>query len=296
MQVLKPLEFATSQLKSTSAVETYATYASGTTYAKDVFVVYGTRLYQSLQASNTGHQPDTSPTWWIDSGPSNVYAMFDNQVSTQTSATSPLTVVVEPGTFINSLAFLELQGNTLQVSITDGVGGPTVYSSGVINLDSTIILDWHMYFFEPFDFRTEVILTDIPSYLNARITMTLSGSSSVKIGSFIYGTTYDLGGTQYGVSSGIRDYSIKQTDDFGNTTFVQRAFSRRMEGQVFMDNSKINFNQRLLASLRAVPCVWIGSEASDYSLLTVFGYYRDFNIDISYPSHSLCRIEVEGLI
>ena len=221
--------------------------------------------------------------------------MFDGELNTQTTATSPLTVVVDPGAAINSLAFLELEGSQLVVTATDGSGGPTVYTK-TINLDSTEILDWYMYFFEPFSFVSEIVLTDIPPYYNIVITASLTGSGTVKMGSMIYGTSYYLGGTQYGASSGIRDFSVKQTDDFGNVTFVQRAYSKRMDVSLFMENTDLVYKQKLLASLRAVPCVWIGVDDSIYNNLTVFGYYRDFNIDISYPSHSICKLEIEGLI
>ena len=297
MQVIKPVIFQESHLISTTAVETYPTYAAGTTYALNVFVIYNNKVYQSLQASNVGHQPDTSPTWWQYISFGNKLSMFDAEVNTLTTATTSLVTVVQPLSIINSLAYLELQGTQLRVEITDGVGGPTTYDR-TVSLDGTIILDWYMYFFEPSNTMTEVIFTDVPPYVNSRITTTLTAATgnTVALGSMVYGTVYKLGGTQYGVSSGIRDYSIKQTDDFGNTAFLQRAFSRRMEASIFMDNKTIAFNQRLLTSLRAVPAVWIGSESQDYSSLTVFGYYRDFNIDISYPTSSLCRIEIEGLI
>ncbi len=40
-------------------------YASGTTYALGDTVTYSGKIYQSLVNSNTGHQPDTSPTKWV---------------------------------------------------------------------------------------------------------------------------------------------------------------------------------------------------------------------------------------
>ncbi|GJD30016.1 hypothetical protein PMNALOAF_1259 [Methylobacterium adhaesivum] len=43
---------------------TGAAYAAGTTYAKNAGVSYNGSSYVSLQNANTGHQPDTSPTWW----------------------------------------------------------------------------------------------------------------------------------------------------------------------------------------------------------------------------------------
>lgn len=40
------------------------TYAGGTTYALADSVVYNDVFYQSLQASNTGNTPDSSPSYW----------------------------------------------------------------------------------------------------------------------------------------------------------------------------------------------------------------------------------------
>jgi hypothetical protein len=221
MRLLKPIEFQVSQLISTNAVETYPAWSAATTYAKDAYVDYGTYIYQSLVNSNLNKQPNISPTDWILVGPDNTHAMFDNQVSTQTSSTSPLIVTVAPGKVVNSLAFLNLEGSSLSVVMTDGAGGPTVYSS-TTSLDDTIILDWYMYFFEEYNPRTEVILTGIPAYTNGRITMTLTGVSPVKIGNFIYGSIYELGKTQYGASAGILDYSVKQTDDKGSAIRIRQ--------------------------------------------------------------------------
>lgn len=41
------------------------TYAAGTEYDIDDYVIYDSSNYRSLQNSNTGHTPDSSPTWWI---------------------------------------------------------------------------------------------------------------------------------------------------------------------------------------------------------------------------------------
>jgi hypothetical protein len=295
MQLLKPITFQASQIVSTNAVETYPTWASATTYAKDAFVDYGTFIYQSLVNSNLNKQPDISPADWLLIGPDNVHAMFDNQVSTQTTSTSPLNVTINPGRAINSAAFINLTGTQLVVTMTDGAGGPTVYTR-TENLDGSVVEDWYDYFFGEFDQKTDVVLTDLPSYINGRISMSLTGTGSVKIGLFTYGTVYTLGLTQYGASSGIIDYSVKQTDDFGNTTFVQRAYSKRMEASLFVENIQLNKTQKILTDVRATPCVWIGSQDSRFNPLIVFGFYKQFSTTINYPTYSLCSLEIEGLI
>jgi len=295
MKVVKPIPFQDSHLISTSAVETVPLYAAGTTYAIGDIARYGTRLFKSLVSSNLGNQPDISPTKWLDIGPDNKHAMFDNEVSTTTTASSPFVTVIKPLLIFNSLAYLGLSGNSLNVKVQNGTGGPEVYNR-TISLDDTDILDWFMYYFEPFDLLTEVVLTDIPAYTNGVITSTLTGTGTVAISTLIYGTFYELGGTQYGASVGIKDYSVKTTDEFGVTTFVQRAFSKRLDAEIYMDNNRLNFNYKLLSELRAVPSVWIGSDDSTFKPLIVFGYYKDFNVTIKYPTYSLCSLQVEGLI
>lgn len=41
-----------------------ADYAAATTFALGAYCEYGANVYRSLQAGNTGHQPDISPAWW----------------------------------------------------------------------------------------------------------------------------------------------------------------------------------------------------------------------------------------
>lgn len=109
------------------------------------------------------------------------------------------------------------------------------------------------------------------------------------------GTFYTLGDTQYGASVGIIDYSRKETDAFGVTTFVRRAYSKRMSAKLMLDNVQMNKVQRVLADLRATPCAWIGADDVTYAPLVVYGFYKDFSIEVAYPTASYCSLEVEGL-
>jgi hypothetical protein len=304
MKVIKPQTFdPATTVVSTSAVETTPDWTAGS-YAKDAvvlhpFTVNGITVkyhWTSLVSTNTA-EPGTDDTKWVRGDVCNKCAMFDGQVSIPTEATSPLAVTIR-APLANSVAFAGLVGSQLVVEVKDNGASPAVYTR-TINLDGTIILDWYQYFFEPFVQLGEVVLTDLPPYLLGQITMTLTSGSPVEVGEMVWGTSYVLGedGTELGASVGIIDYSRKDTDaDTGRTTFTRRAFSKRMSGQFMVDNNKINAVQRILADIRAVPSVYIGSQEADYAPLVVFGFYRDFSIDIAYPTKSLCRIEVEGLI
>lgn len=297
MKVLKPVKFVQSMLLSSTATDSTPIYSPTTTYAKDALVQYEGNIYISLVASNIGKTPGVlgSEGNWLIKGPTNVYAMFDNQVSTQTIATSPLTVTFAPSAVVDTIALVNISSAvTVSIDVLDKPGGVNVFSR-VYQLDGTIITDWFGYFFEPFNLSSELIIQGIPLYSSAVITISITSGGSVGVGSILFGNVYKLGHTAYGSSVGIRDYSIKETDAFGNTTFVQRPYSRR--GSFSIDIPKANLNKvsKILESIRTTPVVWIATEDDNYQFSTIFGYYKDYNIEISYPSHSLCSLDIEGL-
>lgn len=297
MKVVQPVKFDTGQLISTTATDSTAAYDAGVTYTTGQTVYVGTRRYESLQDANIGNAPQTSPDWWLDIGPLNQYAMFDNQVQTQTVDDEEITVVVAPGAIISSVSFLNVTGATLiEVEIVDGAdpNEPVIYSAS-IPMDDSIILDWYDYFFAPFVPRTDVFLDGIPPYSSGIITVTITGGGTVGIGAMIYGTTYELGEVRMGVTSGIRDYSIKDTDEFGNSIFVERPYSKRMEISALVDKSRFNLVHRVLTAVRATPTIFVASEDPEYEPLIIYGFYRDWNTEISYPKHFLLSIEIEGL-
>lgn len=296
MKVIQPVGITSGMVTSSSATETVALWSSTTTYSKDQRVRYGDFVYVSLQNSNLNKQPDTNPTWWLRYGPSNKWAMFDTNNSTKTVAAPPLTVTVNfTNTVIDSLAFFGLSGTSLTVKIVDTQTNNTIFNQ-TYDLDDTIIIDWYTYFFEPYNSREDLLVLNIPPYGNTAVTVTLSsGSANVEIGTMVAGNLIPLGGTQYGVNVGIKDYSVKETNDFGDITFIRRAYSKRMSASVFVYNKDLRRVHKTLTELRAVPAVWIGSEDSKYEPTVLYGFYKDFSTEISYPDASIMNIELEGL-
>lgn len=295
MKVVKPTTLTAAMLVSTDAAETYSAWNAATAYVLDDIVLRTTteRLYQRLVAGTTATAPESDTVNWLDIGPSNKWAMFDGEISTATTKSTSLTVVLKPG-YVNSLALFGLVGSNLAVTVRDALAGNIVYTLSQ-DLDGTIIADWYQYFFEPVVQLAEVVLTDLPPYGDAHITVVLTGTGTVECGICLAGTFYTLGDTQYGASVGIIDYSRKETDAFGVTTFVRRAYSKRMSAKLMLDNVQMNKVQRVLADLRATPCAWIGVDDTTYAPLVIYGFYKDFSIEVAYPTMSYCSLEVEGL-
>lgn len=300
MRVIKPTPITDSLFVSSTVPETdHAAWSSGTTYADGDFCIHNHRIWESLQGSNTNHNPSTDtsdPPYWLDTGPTNRWAMFDQVVNTSTSTTSSMQIVLQPG-LINSVGLVELVGTYARVELLDG--STTVYDETIYS-DATPMVDWYDYFFEPYDTATEVVFSNLPQYLTGQLRVTIVDTSggTVSCGGLVAGVAYTLGPTEYGATAGITDYSYKSTNAFGAVTIVQRAYSKRSSQRFWLTQEELRRTYRLLADLRSTPCLWLGVEddTETYAPLVVFGFYKEFQIEIAEFSRSFCSLEIEGMI
>lgn len=295
MKVIKPVEFQRSMLIESNVPENdHPAWDEAADYAVGDLVVFEHAVYESAQTPNVGNSPAAEPLYWTYISATNRWRMFDSEVSTQTTVNNRLQVTVAPG-LINSLALLELQGTELRVTGRDGAGGAVIYEH-TQPLDGSIVSDWYEYFFEPFMALSEVVLSNIPAYGSLRLDIEVKApGATVAVGAAVFGSLYQIGRTLRGARAGIMDFSRKETSPTGATRFQKRRYSRRMSPRLIVDNTMVERVYRLLSELRATPCVWVATDAPGFGFFTIFGFYRDFAIDVEYVLHSHCTLEIEGL-
>lgn len=294
MKLIVPNAIADAQLVSSSVPETdYGVWEASTTYWAGARVVHGHRIWESVQAGNAGRDPLTAVAgWWINLGPTNRWAMFDQTVGTETRATEQLTVRLAPGR-INALVLLQV--DAAQVVVTQRVGADVVAQRSIDMIETDRIVDWYAYFFEPIRRKDYVVITDLPVFGESVVEIQLiKNAGEVSCGVCVVGLQVELGLTLASPSAGINDYSRKTTDDFGITSLVRRDFSKRMGVKVVVENREVDRVFTQLAAARALPAVWVGDNA--YTALVIYGWYRDFEVDIAYPDFSYCTLNIEGMI
>lgn len=170
----------------------------------------------------------------------------------------------------------------------------TVYNQTYDLLSDSGINNWYSYFTEEIVYASDLVLTDMPLYGDPTVSVTITNANGdASCGTFVIGQTRELGGTVYGAKGGIQDYSRKETDDFGNYTLVERAFAKRNTYRVVCANAQVDAIFNLLATVRAVPVIWLGTD--DYAFTWTFGWARDWAVEIAYPTQSFLTIEIEGL-
>ena len=301
LSVVQPIGITDAMLISTDVPENdYSAWSSGTTYtvSERVIVASTHKVYESVQGSNINNDPLTSPTWWIEVSPTNRWKVFDlsNGSKTVTSGTTPpkISYSIKPGQAVTALAVLGVENSTsLQITMTDPVYGQ-VYNKTVSFSPVQPASTWWSWFFGQRATPTQEIALDLPTYPNATVSIVLSGGAALAVGAILMGQQMRFGlGISQGARVGIQDYSRKETNEFGDTVLVQRSFARRASFDMIIEKAEVDPFQNFLAAVRAVPCLWIGS--NDYESTVVFGFYKNFDILISYPNHADCELELEGL-
>jgi len=298
-----PISFTTTGTLPTGLVASTVYYVSAPT--TDTFNVSATIGGAAINTSGSQsgtitaigsanyNKPVTNTTYWLDRGNTNRWRMFDSSVTSQTSNTTSIALQFAAVGRIDSVALLNVSAATAQITMTDATDG-VVYNKTITLTSDGGITDWYAWFFDPIERTSDLVVTDMPPYANATINVTLTDTgNTVLCGACVLGQVKEVGDVEVGVRTGIQDYSVKTQDSFGNYTILERAFRKTLNFTLWIDPADVDPLQKLLATYRATPIIYIASD--DYQSAIVYGFYKDFSIDIAYTNKSVCTLSLEGL-
>lgn len=302
MIVVKPVVVTDSNLVSSTIPEPDASQGeilwTAGTYNTGDRRVEGHRIYEVVADPSTTDQPSVGakldPPTWFDVAPTNRFAMFDTVNSTVSIGGTQLVVEIDDPTIINAVSGFSISGATaINIQMDDPVEG-IVYNQDIEMVDNSEVTDWYNYYFSPIIRISQFSVINLPAYVNASVIVTIDGVD-VEIGTLVMGRQFMIGTANHGTSVQLLDFSRKETDDFGNIVVTQGRTSKLVDFDVSIDKSKVNYVFDLISSITTVPAVWIGADDSDDPTL-VYGYYRDFQDNISSPTITDATIQIEGLV
>lgn len=296
--VVQPVAVTDAMLLSTTVPETdHAVWSSGTTYAAGARVILTTgvhKVFESLQAGNTNRPPQTEPSWWVEVGPTNRWALFDGSNSTRTAQSTSISYEIQLAASITAIAALNVYGvNAFRVRLIHPTLG-TIYDETTDLASLPNGVGWWQWFFSTRTAPGVALATDLPGLPGCRLLVDFTGTTDMAIGVLVFGQMREVGdAVLIGASVGIQDYSRKETNSWGETLLVQRRFAKRASFSVRVPAERVDAAIDFLAAVRATPCLFIGS--SKYASAVVYGWYRDFSVTIAYARYSDCSLQIEGL-
>jgi hypothetical protein len=117
VKVLEPILVSDAVLLSSTVPENdQPVWSADATYAIGTKVILSSthRIYEAVKAS-TGVNPAADSTTWLDVGPTNRWAMFDQAVGTLTTATDQIIVRLAPSGQSNAVAVLDTDASKITV-------------------------------------------------------------------------------------------------------------------------------------------------------------------------------------
>lgn len=254
-------------------------------------------IYERLTAGTSATLPESDAANWAKVRATNKWAMFDLSNSTQTQKANSFSFYVFLGAAdaIDHIVFDNVDADAIRVTAWRSDLVATLGYDRTISLKSRSVRGWWQYFFNRFVYRTQAVFDNLPPLAGIAFAVTVFKTGGVaKVGTCVLGRAKNIGTALSGSSVGIRDYSTKDTDRFGNTAVVQRPFSKRMDFSVQIDSPRVDEVENFLAKYRAVPAVYMGAGTA-YSSAVMYGYYTNFGVVIGGPVFSQCNVQVEGL-
>ncbi|WP_157222656.1 hypothetical protein [Novosphingobium sp. AP12] len=269
LQLLQPVPVVGAELVAASVPETdYPEWAVGDTYPLGAHVIKAAthRIYESVVPGNLGDDPAAASGKWLDIGPTNRWAMFDEALGSATSAANQISVTIAAGV-INAVALLDVHAATVRVQAGayDRTTAPN--ESGTVTF------------------------LDLPS-TGGQVTVTIAGPGIVEVGTLLVGDLVGLGSTTDSPKAAIDDYSRKEADEFGEVIVVERAWAKRMTARAMIRTDAIDVVAGRIAAVRARPALWIGKDGLES--LTIYGFFKDFSIEVD-ATVSRLSLSIEGL-
>jgi hypothetical protein len=274
----------------------YRAYDAGHNYSIGNIVTDLTNhdLYQAIAAHTNAPLSDT--TKWKYIGKTNRFRLFDYTRNNRTSVPLEFTVVFAPGKRIDSICLDGIQANSYTVTVTSVLGGGTVFTS-TGSLNTRIVRTWYEHLTVPFTTQPSLNFFNIPPFTDCVVTVTLTATSgNAELAALGVGRFVEMGQTQYGAVSDILNFSSVARDADGNAIMTKRRNIPKSRQTVFCNKTDVNKIMETRDLLNAEPAFWYGiDDATDgyFESVSMLGFYRDFNINVSYPENAVVTFELE---
>jgi hypothetical protein len=295
--VVPPVVIDDVKLLTTDVPENdYPEWSNVTNYVKgDRVILSSTHKIYEAASANTNKNPATNKTIWLEVSATNRWKVFDDRTLSQTEQVGSMSYTILPGKVINTVGLINCHAKTARVRVTDPIDG-LVYDKTKKFIGKLSKGDWYEYFFEEIIRETDKVFLDLPAYGSAQVQIDIENALNMcRCGVITVGFKRTIGiGVNHGADIGIQDYSRREINDFGDPEFVKRGYSKTASFNVTIRDYEVDVAQRLFASIRATPALFIGS--SIYNSTIIYGWYRDYGSTITYRYISEMTVEVESLV
>ena len=300
MKVVPPKMIVDATLLSSTIPETdYPVWNAATTYAIGDYCMVAANhtIYKCLLANTNKYPPDNYGDLlsWYEVGKTNRWRMFDDTVASTTSSSTDIVVELD-ASMCDTVALFNIKGISVLMELY--ASDNTLMHSEEIQLLNDVYTDWADIFFIQPEFVGNVY-AGYPISFSTKLKITIFASGGIaSCGHCVIGKAKYLGMSQYGLKSGITDYSKKSINDYGQAYLSQGDYAETCEFDLWLDSQSRPQIKSILSSLRATAAVWYLDNTVDNpdSDMLLFGFFEDYSVVMQGPDLSVLNVSLQGLV
>lgn len=230
---------------------------------------------------------------WTDLGYTNKYKMIDNALNSQTvfNGDMEMSFLVSK---IDSIFLFRLFGNQVDITVTTTNTSTVIFDESIDLRSKNSGHTWKGYFFNDFTNLTKIKVNPQLGF-NVRVDIKIWGIDGVsKCGLVGMGRSELIGGTLYGSSVGMQDFSKRQTNPNTGEDFIEEGNYKPTNNlMIDVPNNQVDSVIERLQELRAKPVIY---EASIYTSTIIFAKYDNWDSVFSNASISRLSLNLVSLI
>lgn len=299
-KIIEPIPITSSELTYSSVAEDdYDAWDASAVTASE-YRIYDHKIYLCMVDSANNVPPDNiyddsvdpATGYWKFVSATNRYKCFDSKTRSKTIDSDIIKIIITPGTFYNSIAVMDCVADALTVVMTSPVDGE-VFRRDVDLNDYSEKTNWYSFFWSPILRKSVLVVTDLPAYPDAYITIIASNyDDNVELGEIVVGRLRGLGVLLYGYTCGIKDWSKPNLEN-DIVSLEKGQYRRTGSFEMRIDKTKIYVVKRRLESVLQIPVVFVGDEEAEETV--IYGFYDDFTVTADGFSKAICNLSITEL-
>jgi hypothetical protein len=252
------------------------------------------QLWWSVVDDNTGNSPPADAgNHWLLMSATNRWAMFDQGLGfgsgnarIATRWGNLIDVTLEPDADVDTVCAWVIDADSVRVSVA-----ATGYDETITLGGTAAEIKWQL---DGVARLRPVTFEDVDCSAGDQIRIRIIKTGGVAVCAELnLGLGIEAGATLAPANVGMKDYSVIQTDGFGAFQVNKRAWHRRGSFQVRVASDEVDVCMDLLTQWRARPMLFLG--ASMYGATAVFGFFRSFDVVITFPGWTTLQIDLESI-
>lgn len=295
MRVIIPTEITDLMLQDSNIPEDdYDSWDGGTTYGLGDRVIAAHMIWESVQADNTNHDPETdlTNTWWVNIGATNRWRAFDHRIGGQVVGGATIEYKLAMARTLNRIALFSMLAESVSITVT-APGNVVIFDEEYDLSTRPTVGNFWEYIYNPFEFRVDVII-EVPLPSGSVLDLVITGGTITKVGEIVLGEDLSVGETISGTNLGIVDYSVKERDEWGGIYIVPRSVTKTVNFIFKIDTNGAARVQQIMERVSNQMAVYYAGAGIDDLGTTIAGILRDYSLTLE-PAISEGRLEVESL-